>query len=119
MPATPSPSEFSAAAIAARANDLLPKFREAIADVPPEAGFGGVWESEMFLFFAAVAPYRPTQVLESGRARGKSTMILARCFPDARIISVELERDSENARAAEAKLGGCANVELVYGDSRE
>ena len=119
MPATPSPSEFSAAAIAARANDLLPKFREAIADVPPEAGFGGIWESEMFLFYAAVAPFRPRQILESGRARGKSTLILARCFPEARIISVELERNSDNATAAETKLQPLPNVELLYGDSRQ
>ena len=73
----------------------------------------------MFLFYAAVAPFRPRQILESGRARGKSTLILARCFPDARITSVELERDSESALAAEAKLKPFPNVELLYGDSRK
>src|SRR5437762_9486213 len=105
-------------AVAERAEELLPTFREIIKDVPPEAGFGGIWESEMFLFYAAVAPFRPRQILESGRARGKSTLILARCFPDAHIVSVELERDSENAVAAETKLKAFPNVELVYGDSR-
>jgi hypothetical protein len=106
-------------AVAGRADALLPKFREAIESIPLEAGFGGIWESEMFLFYAAVEPFRPRQILESGRARGKSTLILARCFPDAHIISVELERDSENAVAAEAKFKDFGNVELVYGDSRK
>ena len=101
-----------------RADILLPKFQQAIADMPPEAGFGGIWESEMFLFYAAVAPCDPKQILESGRARGKSTLTLARCFPEARIISVELDRESATAAAAEAKLKPYPNVELLYGDSR-
>jgi len=71
------------------------------------------------LFYAAVKPFAPRQILESGRARGKSTLVLARCFPDARIVSVEYDRQSENAAAAEAKLKLCSNVELLYGDSRE
>jgi hypothetical protein len=105
-------------AIVERADALLPTFRNAIADIPPEAGFGGIWESEMFLFYAAVAPYAPKQILESGRARGKSTLTLARCFPEARIISVELDRGSPSAAAAEAKLKPYPNVKLLYGDSR-
>src|SRR6266404_8944754 len=106
------------AAVVERANDLLPEYRAAIADLPPEAGFGGIWESEMFLFYAAVHPYAPKQILESGRARGKSTLILARCFPNTHIISVEFDRQSENAAAAEAKLKPYQNVDLLYGDSR-
>ncbi len=106
-------------AVADRAADLLPEYREIIATIPPEAGFGGIWESEMFLFYAAVKPFAPKQVLESGRARGKSTLILARCFPEARIISIEYDRQSENAPAAEAKLKSESNVDLLYGDSRE
>jgi len=96
-------------AVAERADALLAQYREMI----------GIWESEMFLFYAAVNPFAPKQILESGRARGKSTLILARCFPDARVISVEYERQSENAAAAEAKLKSCKNVDLLYGDSRE
>jgi len=106
-------------AVAERADGLLPEYREIIGSIPPEAGFGGIWESEMFLFYAAVKPFAPKQILESGRARGKSTLVLARCFPDARIVSVEYDRQSENAAAAEAKLKLCSNVELLYGDSRE
>src|SRR5947207_9684004 len=113
-----SPS-LTKAAVAERAAALLPEYQEIISTIPPEAGFGGIWESEMFLFYAAVKPFAPKQILESGRARGKSTLILARCFPDARIISVEYDRQSENAPAAEAKLKGERNVDLLYGDSRE
>jgi hypothetical protein len=105
--------------VAESADALLPEYREIISRIPPEAGFGGIWESEMFLFYAAVKPFTPEQILESGRARGKSTLILARCFPESRIISVEYERESENAPAAEAKLKNESNVELLYGDSRD
>ena len=106
-------------AVAERAEQLLPEYRDAISTIPPEAGFGGIWESEMFLFYAAVCPYAPKQILESGRARGKSTLILARCFPNSRIVSVEFDRQSENAAAAEQKLKPFRNVEILYGDSRE
>src|SRR5438132_5088849 len=105
--------------VAERADALLPEYLEIIGSILPEVGFGGIWESEMFLFYAAVKPFAPKQILESGRARGKSTLILARCFADARIISIEYDRQSENAAAAEAKLKLCSNVELLYGDSRE
>lgn len=105
--------------VADSADALLPEYQQIIASVPPEAGFGGIWESEMLLFYAAVKPFAPKQILESGRARGKSTLILARCFPESRILSVEYDRKSENAPAAEAKLKTESNVDLLYGDSRE
>jgi predicted O-methyltransferase YrrM len=107
------------ATVLERAEALLSEYRAAIATIPPEAGFGGIWESEMFLFYAAVKPLAPKQILESGRARGKSTLILARCFPESRIVSVEYEQDSENVAAAEAKLKHYSNVDLLYGDSRQ
>src|ERR1043166_2119577 len=113
------PSSLTKTVVAQRADELLSEYQRIISNIPPEAGFGGIWESEMFLFYAAVKPFVPKQILESGRARGKSTMILARCFPQSRIISVEYERESENAPAAEAKLKNESNVELVYGDSLE
>ena len=112
-------SSLTKAVVAERANDLLSQYRTIIEKIAPEAGFGGIWESEMFLFYAAVKPFAPRQILESGRARGKSTLILARCFPESRIISVEYEQESENAPAAAAKLKNESNVDLLYGDSRE
>src|SRR5437764_4111488 len=110
---------LSKTAVAESADALLPEYQQIISSIPPEAGHGGIWESEMFLFYAAVKPFAPKQIFESGRARGKSTLILARCFPESRIISVEYERESENAPAAEAKLKKESNVDLLYGDSRE
>src|ERR1700726_105015 len=101
-------------AVAACAENLLPEYQQIIANIPPEAGFGGIWESEMFLFYAAVRSCAPKQILESGRARGKSTMILAQCFPESQIVSVEFDRQSENAVAAEEKLKSSGNVELLY-----
>jgi hypothetical protein len=106
-------------AVSDRAADLLSEYQRIIANIPPEAGFGGIWESEMFLFYAAVKPFEPKQILESGRARGKSTLILARCFPESRIVSVEYDWQSENVPVAEAKLKPESNVDLLYGDSRE
>jgi Methyltransferase domain len=107
------------AAISERAKFLLPSFRKMIGDIPPEAGFGGIWESEMLLFHATVQSFAPKQILESGRGRGKSTQLLARCFPHTRIVSVELDSTSPNAAAAESKLRQYENVELVYGDARK
>jgi hypothetical protein len=119
MPETTLSPSLTKTAVAERADALLPEYREIIGNIPPEAGFGGIWESEMFLFYAAVKSFAPKQILESGRARGKSTLVLARCFPNARIVSVEFDRQSENVLAAEAKLKPCSNVELLYGDSRQ
>jgi predicted O-methyltransferase YrrM len=115
---TTEPPSLSKTTVAERAEMLLSEYQRIIEKIPAEVGFGGVWESEMFLFYAAVKPFTPKQVLESGRARGKSTLILARCFPESRIVSVECDRQSENAAAAEAKLKSELNVELLYGDSR-
>ena len=114
-----SKSDLRVSAVLQRAQELLPEYQAAIADIAPEAGFGGVWESEMLLFYAAVKPYAPRQILESGRGRGKSTCILARCFPDAQIISVELADDTPNAIAAAEKLKPFPNVKLLSGDSHQ
>src|SRR5437588_3344466 len=110
---------LSKTAVAESADALLPEYQQIISSIPPEAGHGGIWESEMLLFYSAVKPFAPQQILESGRARGKSTLILARCFPESRIVSIEYERQSENVPAAEAKLKSESNVDLLYGDSRE
>ena len=82
---------FNAASIAGRADRLLPDFRRAIESVPRESGFKGIGSRGMFFFYAAVRPFGPKQILESGRMRGESTLMLARCFPQARIVSVEFD----------------------------
>jgi predicted O-methyltransferase YrrM len=107
------------AAVSGRAGDLLSDFCGAIAGLRRETGSGGIGPRGMFFFYAVVRRFAPNQILESGRMRGGSTLMLARCFPKARIVSVEFDRDPNHAAVAEAKLKPYANVELLYGDSRE
>jgi predicted O-methyltransferase YrrM len=107
------------ATVSAQAGELLSDFCDAIAGMRRELGFGGIGPRGMFFFYATIRRFAPKQILESGRMRGGSTLMLARCFPQARIVSVELDRDSSHSAIAEAKLKPYANVELLYGDSRE
>jgi predicted O-methyltransferase YrrM len=105
--------------VSRQAGDLLSDFCGALAGMRRELGFGGIGPRGMFFFYVTVRRFTPRQILESGRMRGGSTLILARCFPQARIVSVEIDRDPTDAAIAEAKLKPYANVELLYGDSRE
>jgi predicted O-methyltransferase YrrM len=107
------------ATVSEQAGDLLSDFCNAIAGMRRELGFGGIGPRGMFFFYATVRLFAPRQILESGRMRGGSTLMLARCFPQSRIVSVELDRDPTDAAIAEAKLKPYSNVELLYGDSRE
>ena len=107
------------ATVSGQAGDLLSDFCGAIAGMRRELGFGGIGPRGMFFFYATVRSLDPKQILESGRMRGGSTLMLVRCFPQVRIVSVELDRDPTDAAIAEAKLKPYSNVELLYGDSRE
>ena len=61
----------------------------------------------------------PQRILESGRDLAGSTLMLAHCFPNTRIISVEFEAASPRAAIALTKLAPYPNVECLFGDSRE
>ena len=82
----------------------------------------GILPSEMFFLLSAVAPLvpsgTPTRIVESGRARGQSTLLMALCLPEAEIVSVELAGGTLDAELAEKKLARFDNVELLFGDSR-
>jgi hypothetical protein len=93
------------------------EFRRLIADIPYERK--GILNSEMYFLWLCAGTVKPKRVLESGRARGQSTLILARCFPDAEIISVEYGRNSPDVPVAEARLKGEANVRLLFGDATQ
>ena len=69
----------------------------------------------MFALFAADPP---RSVLESGRGRGYSTEILARCFPAASIISIESERNSVDVEIAAKRLEAIKNIDCKFGDAR-
>jgi hypothetical protein len=78
----------------------------------------GIRPSEGFFIFALLAGDPPSRILESGRGRGYSTEILARCFPAARIISIEYDRHSPDVELAAKRLGTIRNVECKFGDAR-
>ena len=79
----------------------------------------GIFISEMFFFYCVVRPMNPPRILESGRDLGGSTLLLANCFPNTRIISVEFEAASPRAAIALNKLASYKNVECLFGDSRD
>jgi hypothetical protein len=97
------------------ASQIAATFCRLVRDIPYEDR--GVLFSEMLFLFATIGNPPPRRILESGRARGLSTLVLARCFPDARIISIESDCDSDDAASAEKKLRNVPNVDLLYGDS--
>ena len=87
--------------------------------MPSDERGPGIFISEMFFFYCIVRPMNPTRILESGRDLGGSTLLLANCFPEARIISVEFEASSPRAEVALKRLAPHKNVESLFGDSRE
>ena len=101
------------------ADRLLPEFRAIIDAMPSDERGPGIFISEMFFFYCIVRPMNPTRILESGRDLGGSTLLLANCFPKARIISVEFEASSPRAEVALKRLAPHKNVESLFGDSRE
>ena len=59
---------------------LLPRYLEATAGLAHEKK--GIRRSELFFFFAFAAPKNPARIVESGRARAQSTLVLSRLFPE-------------------------------------
>src|SRR5262245_39644178 len=101
------------AARGARAS--LEAFRARVASVPYERT--GILYSEMFFLSVCAAAARPRRILESGRARGQSTLLLAIAFPELPVISIEHDPNSPDVPVAAARLQGRANVELRFGDA--
>jgi hypothetical protein len=116
---THSNQPISIDAALAAADQLLPEFQAATNAIPVELRGHGIFLSEMFLFYCVVRPLNPRRILESGRARGGSTQTLAHCFPETKIVSVELDAGSADSAVALAKLAPHRNVECLFGDSRE
>ena len=114
-----SKNSVSLEEVLANADSLLPAFRSAIDAMPAHERGPGIFISEMFFFYCVVHPMKPSRILESGRDLGGSTLLLANCFPDARIISVEFEASSPRAKVALEKLAPHTNVECLFGDSRQ
>jgi predicted O-methyltransferase YrrM len=77
----------------------------------------GIRRSEMFFFYASVADSKPARIVESGRARAQSTLVLSKLFPQALIVSLESEAASPDVAVAAERLRSCRNVECRFGDS--
>ena len=101
--------------IIVRAAKLLPRFQTLAGMVPYEAK--GILNSEI-LFMAACTPELfKGNIIESGRARGQSTLILSLLFPESVIKSIEYESNSPDVSVAAKRLEKQTNVELLFGDS--
>jgi hypothetical protein len=89
---------------------------KAVAQEPYESR--GIIHSEMGLLIHAAHNLGVKRIVESGRARGQSTYLLAKYLPDVEIHSVEL-RDSPDNRFSLHRLAGLENVTCYYGDGGE
>ena len=94
-------------------NDKLVK---AISNEPYQSR--GILNSEIFALIALGSCQNVTSVVESGRARGHSTLMLAKYLNggNCNIASVDLVRD-QDALYAESKLTDYSNIQTYYGDS--
>lgn len=94
---------------------VLPHFRNLVCDYEER----GILNSEMLAVCSVCEELGVEVLIESGRARGQSTLTLAKYFlgRDFRLISIEYSRDHD-AYFAERRLGAYEDVELLYGDSR-
>lgn len=80
----------------------------------------GIFHSELLMFCAISEIIKPELIIESGRARGQSTELIARYAVDKgiRFESIESNKINGDSDIAEARLKGLPVV-LHYGDSFE
>lgn len=95
---------------------LTPSDLQAIAAEPYE--HRGILHSEMAMIIHTCKRMGVEVVIESGRARGQSTYMLAKYLPEAHVHSVEL-RDHPDEAFARERLAPFKNVDLWTGDGRE
>lgn len=101
--------------VAENSRTLTPYFREISANIPYETK--GVLYSEILFMLALLKDVSVSRIIESGRARGQSTLLLAKVFPHAQIISLEYNENSPDVPVANKRLQGLENVSLLFGDS--
>ena len=95
---------------------LTPDELRAIASEPYEPR--GILHSEMALIIHICRRLGIEVVIESGRARGQSTYMLAKYLPGVDVHSVEL-RDHPDEAIARERLSRCGNVRLYHGDGTQ
>lgn len=91
-------------------------FLAALAAEPYE--HRGIPHSEMALIIETCRQLKVEVVVESGRARGQSTYMLAKYLPDVHVHSVEL-RDHPDEAFAQTRVANFRNISLWNGDGRE
>jgi hypothetical protein len=79
----------------------------------------GIPHSEIFFIYCLIKKNPPERIIESGRARGQSTIALAKLFPKSKIISIERDRESLDAKIAASRLKNVKNVTCLFGDSKK
>jgi predicted O-methyltransferase YrrM len=97
------------------AEQELPAYAERVRHLPYERK--GILYSEMFFLSICARAAAPERILESGRARGQSTLLLATCFPALTVLSLEHDPRSADVAVAAERLRGHANVDLQFGDA--
>jgi hypothetical protein len=71
----------------------------------------------MFFLYLCARHAVPRRILESGRARGQSTLLLSLLFPELPVISLEHDPGSPDVAVAGERLRDRANVDLRFGDA--
>jgi hypothetical protein len=87
---------------------------QALAAEPYESR--GILHSEMALIIETCRRLGVEVFIESGRARGQSTYMLAKYMPEVEIHSVEGRPDHPDEAFARERLKGFGNVRLYHGD---
>jgi hypothetical protein len=77
----------------------------------------GILYSEILFIAACLHNKNINRILESGRARGQGTLLLAKVFPKTKIVSLEYDKDSDDVGVANKRLEGYKNVKMDFGDS--
>ncbi len=97
----------------------LPTFKNAIKNIKYE--LKGITNSEMLLFISLVHYFRVKLIIESGRANGLSTKIIAENFkpPDFEFYSIENNKYSPDVKKSYEKLKNYRNIKLLFGDSNK
>jgi len=81
----------------------------------------GIFNSELLFFYSLIKKYGIEHIIESGRARGQSTEIIARLTEKDGIVfdSIEFDKNSPDVLIAEERLKSFKQLKLHYGDSFE
>ncbi|MBN1803417.1 MAG: hypothetical protein JW891_18040 [Candidatus Lokiarchaeota archaeon] len=97
----------------------LPIFEKNVANIGYE--LKGICNSEMLLFVSIIQYFQVKLIIESGRASGYSTKIIAANFNSSNqeIYSIEYLKYTKDSIQSHENLFGYKNLHLIYGDSNK